>query len=63
MPVMIDEMTTSFDVHNQDKTKKLVASEVKKQMMAERRRARQEGGHEVDPSDPSASGKPGEGGC
>jgi hypothetical protein len=63
MPVVIDEMTTHFDVKDEDKTKKLVAAEVKKQMMSERRRARQEGGHEVDPSDPSASGKPGEGGC
>jgi hypothetical protein len=63
MPVVIDEMTTQFDVRNEDKTKKLVAREVKSALMTERRRARREGGHEVDPSDPSASGRPGEGGC
>jgi hypothetical protein len=63
MAVLIDEMTSSFHVHNEDKTKKLVAREVRTALMADRRRARREGGHEVDPSDPSASGKPGEGGC
>jgi hypothetical protein len=63
MPVVIDEMTTHFDVHNEEKTKKLVAREVKAALMAERRRAQRVGGHEVDPADPSASGRPGEGGC
>jgi hypothetical protein len=59
MPVVIDELTSRFEVRNDAKLKKLVAQEVRAALEEERRRGGRAG---TDPSDPSASGRPGEGG-
>jgi hypothetical protein len=60
MPVVIDEMTSRFDVRDEAKIRKLIAKEVKAALAEEKQRRARSGG--VDPSDPSASGRPGEGG-
>ena len=62
MPVVIDEMTSHFDVRDESKTKKLVRQEIKAALEAGAAARPRGGGHEVDPADPSASGRPGEGG-
>lgn len=59
MPVVIDEMTTHFDVRDDAKLKKVVREEVKKAIAEERKGSRAGG---PDPSDPSAGGRPNEGG-
>jgi hypothetical protein len=61
MPVVINEMTSRFDVRDDAKLKKLVAEEVKAALKKEQQR-RRAGGDDPDPSDPSASGRPSEGG-
>jgi hypothetical protein len=60
MPVVINEMNSRFDVRDESKLKKLIAKEVKACLEAEKTKGRSGGG--PDPSDPSASGRPGEGG-
>lgn len=59
MPVVIDEMSTHFEVRDDAKLKKTVREEVKKAMAAEKKGASKGG---PDPSDPSAGGRPNEGG-
>ena len=61
MPVVINEMTSGFDVRDDAKLKKLVAREVAEALKNEKRRSTRSG-KDPDPSDPSASGRPGEGG-
>jgi hypothetical protein len=59
MPVTIEEMTSHFEVRDQAKLKKLVQEEVKK-AVAQQRPGGGKGG--ADPADPSAGGRPNEGG-
>ncbi len=59
MPVVINEMNSKFDVKDEAKLKKLICKEVKAAMEAEKKK---KGSNGPDPSDPSASGKPGESG-
>jgi hypothetical protein len=61
MPVFIDELTTKFDIRDQSKVAAYVRKEVRAAFEEERRRNARTGG-QIDPSDPSASGRPGEGG-
>ena len=61
MPVVINEMTSRFDVRDESKLKKLIAKEVKAALLEEKKRGRA-GGDAPNPADPSASGRPGEGG-
>jgi hypothetical protein len=58
MPVTIEEMTSHFEVRDQAKLKKLVQEEVKKAVAQQR----QGGAGGADPADPSAGGRPNEGG-
>jgi hypothetical protein len=61
MPVVIDELTTKFEIRDQSRVAALVRKEVRAALVEERRRNARTGG-EIDPSDPSASGRPGEAG-
>ncbi len=56
MPVMIDEMTSHFEVRDQAKLQKLVREEVKKAVAQEKKGGKQGG---ADPADPSAGGHEG----
>jgi hypothetical protein len=58
MPVVIDELTSRFEVQDEAKLKKLVAKEVRAALEEQRRREVR--GASTDPSDPSASGRPAE---
>ncbi len=60
MPVVIGEMTSRFDVRDEAKLRKLIAREVQAALKEEKRKGSRTGS--VDPSDPSASGRPSEGG-
>jgi hypothetical protein len=60
MAIVIDKMTSQFDVHNPAKLRKLVAEEVKVQLAAQKKQ-KGAGSGGPDPSDPAASGRPGEG--
>jgi hypothetical protein len=60
MPVVINEMTSRFDIRDEAKLRKLIAKEVRAALQEEKRRGSRTGS--VDPSDPSASGHPAEGG-
>jgi hypothetical protein len=62
MPVVINEMSSHFDVRDDAKLRKLIAKEVKSAIKEEKSKGARSGGNEPDPSDPSASGRPGEGG-
>jgi hypothetical protein len=59
MPVVIKDMTSSFDVRDEAKIRKMIAQEVKKGIAAEKQKGAGSGG--PDPADPAASGRPGEG--
>jgi len=58
MPVVIKEMTSSFDVKDEAKIRKMIVQEVKKGLAAQKN---QKGSGGPDPADPAASGRPGEG--
>lgn len=60
MPVVINEMTSRFDVRDDAKMRKLIAKEVKTALAQEKKRGTGSGG--PDPADPAASGRPNEGG-
>jgi hypothetical protein len=60
MPVVIGEMNSRFDVRDEAKLRKLIAKEVRAALLEEKRRGARSGA--PDPSDPSASGRPMEGG-
>jgi hypothetical protein len=57
MPVVINEMTSRFDVRDESKLKKLICMEVKAALEEEKRR-KGTGMDGPDPSDPAASGRP-----
>jgi hypothetical protein len=57
MPVVINEMTSHFDVRDESKLKKLICKEVKTALEEEKRR-KSSRGDGTDPSDPAASGRP-----
>jgi hypothetical protein len=61
MPVVIEELTTKFEIRDESRMAKLIRREVRAALAEERRRSGRTGG-QIDPSDPSASGRPGEGG-
>jgi hypothetical protein len=56
MPVVINEMTSRFDVRDESKLKKLICKEVKAALEEEKRMKSSRGGS--DPSDPAAGGHP-----
>jgi predicted secreted Zn-dependent protease len=56
MPVVIEELTTSLEIQDEAKIRKLVQEEITRALAEERRR----GGRafDVDPADPAAGGEP-----
>jgi hypothetical protein len=58
MPVIIEELTTTFDIQDEVKIRKLVRQEIRAELAAQRRRAGPGGALDVDPADPAASGGP-----
>jgi hypothetical protein len=61
MPVIIEELTTSLELEDEAKIRKLIRDEVE-QCLQEFRRSMRSGGGDVDPSDPAAAGGPQESG-
>lgn len=61
MPVIIEELTTTLEIRDEVKIRKLVREEIAHAMRDEQRK-RAVGRDRVDPTDPAASGRPGQGG-
>ena len=61
MPVVIEELSTSFQVHDEVKIRRLVRDELKRFMTEQRRGERGTASSEADPADPGAAGGPNEG--
>jgi hypothetical protein len=59
MALVIEELSTSLEVQDEVKIRKIVREEVQRALAAQRSRA--SGGEEADPADPAASGGPNEG--
>ena len=57
MPVIIGELSTTLEIQDEAKIRRLVREEIRRELM-ERRRAERSGAAEVDPADPSAGGSP-----
>lgn len=55
MPLMIEELDTSLDVHDEAKLRKLVRQEIEEYMQRPRGLLR---GRDVDAADPGAAGRP-----
>jgi len=62
MPVIIEELTTSLEIEDEAKIRKLVRDEIQRELRELRRALRSGGGGEVDPADPAAAGGPQESG-
>jgi hypothetical protein len=61
MPVVIEELSTSFQVHDEVKIRRLVRDEIKRVMAEQRRGERGTASNDANPSDPGAAGGPNEG--
>jgi hypothetical protein len=62
MPLIIEEMSTTLEIQDESKIRKLVRQMIKEELLESKRAARTGSGGGADPADPAASGGPQESG-
>jgi hypothetical protein len=58
MPLIIEEMSTTLEIHDEAKIRKLVKQMIRDELAQQKRASRTGGASGADPADPAAGGAP-----